>query len=234
MTITVAELVQTVTPYVQGAPERTIKRLILEGAIQLARDTRIWQHYTGSTELDATETDAIEIDVPTPIDEANPMAERDLNIPDESAIISLSRFRFTATDSDDPYDTQEGEDEGQSNFLITGTDYSVESSIFTIQRDTNYPDNRRHFSSGGVLEIWAALEPTSDALTIPTTLQKYATAIKDWALYELMRMPKNPWYDRMGSVESKKSYDLKVAEAVTRRAKARTNRPLRIQHHQLV
>ena len=231
MTITVAELVQTVTPYVQGAPERTIKRLILEGAIQLARDTRIWQHYTGSTELDATETDTIEIEVPTPVDADNPGAMLDLNIPDESDIIGLSRFRFTATDSDCPYDTQEGEDEGQSNFLTTGTDYNVESNTFTIHRDSNYPDNRRILSSGGVLEIWAALEPTGDALNIPTTLEKYATAIKDWALYELMRMPKNPWYDRMGSGESKRSYELKVAEAVTRRAKGRTSRPLRIQHH---
>ena len=234
MTITVERLAETVTPYVQGAPEDTIKGLVLEGAIQFARDTRIWQHYVGSTELDATEADTIEIEVPTPVDADLPDAERDLNIPDESDIIGLSRFRFTATDSDDPYDTQEGEDARQSNFLIAGTDYNVESNLFTIQRDTNYSDNRRILSSGGVLEIWATLEPTSDALTITTTLEKYSTGIKDWALYELMRMPKNPWFNRMVSQESKASYDLKVAEAVKRRAKGRTNRPLRIQHHQFV
>ena len=238
MSVALEDWYSAVAPFVAGCPEQTIVDRLREGARQFARDTRVWTHYVGSTELEVPngddDDDAIVLIVPTPIDARNPEAARDFTIPDESTIVSIARARLAAPDAQIPYDTKEGEDGAQSEFLANGTDYDVDTHEYSIERDRNYYGNRRQFEQGGVFELWATLQPSSNAKTIPDTLAEYQTAIRDWALWELLRMPKNPWFDRRGSQDSMAAYNLKVSEAITRKAKARTNRPLRVEHRLFV
>ena len=240
MTVTFEALYPTVAPYVSGCPEPTVDALLHEAAQQFARDTRLWEAKLGSTTLPAPADveDPISFLIPSAAEDSDgnavAVADRDFNLPAESQIIALSRYRFTQTGGS-VFDTEKGDVPGEDDvFLANGTQFDLETNLFAIWRDENFENNQQHFSVGGELEVWASLEPTTNAVHLVTTLERYATAIKDWALHELMRMPKTSWYDFNGSSRSRTAYNLKVAEATRIKAKGRARQPLRVERHRMI
>lgn len=80
----------------------------------------------------------------------------------------------------------------------------------------------------GTLVVWAALEPTEDAIEIPEKLVPWWPAIQAYARADLLSMEGQEWTDLNAAALRMALYTHKMHEARLRRAQGQTTQPMRV------
>lgn len=205
-TTKLADLAVGVNAFVIGCPNDTIKIMLRHAAQQFARDTRIWKKRLGSAAIMAGSAElGIEVAVPS----------ADYPLPDGSRIVAIERLYFNL------------EERRPQALRRPGVgriyEYDLDEEVLSIHPQVITQDGR--------LTVEASLEPTDTATSVPATLARWNSALRDYALFLLRGIPDEKWTSPRGAQSALKAYQVKVAGATVRAAKQGTSAPIRVRHH---
>ena len=197
---TLKSLVPSVRTHLAGAADPTVRLYLRRAAKQFCEDTLIWQANLGSAAISPAVDSRDEIRIALPSTGDDP----DYALPAQSVLNSVSRIRL------------------DRNFVadqLYWFDLVTRELVLlpgTVTQDAT-------------LTVFAILEPSADATELPDFLAgRWGDGIADYAIFEMMLMPKETWSDRGLAATFKAKYQARVAEATVARARAGADRGIEL------
>ena len=244
----ISDLVPDVRTHLSGAPHATVLLYLNRAAKQFCQDSLIWDAELGTVTLAANPTSARTYRV---YDGQNVMGAWAVGTWAVDAIVTSGGRRYiciaarTNADTDAPGDDTEGwrevhfvapagayinrisrvridPEDGTDEEVLDERSYGfdVTTRELTIARGALLRDI-------GTLAIDAVLEPLKRTRTVPQWLiEAHGEGIADYAIYEMMMMPKQEWTAPTLAMAFKTKYEARVSEATVSRARRGTRRTI--------
>ena len=211
-----------------GCPEPVILAALRRGAQKFAGDTRLWRVSLGSGAVPAAAAQGPrETSVTVPgstfalpdysaglTDTAEIEAARGI----KTVILNIAEVRLQngdGTPAEPPLEDRTSDRDDDRPYAYDQFD----------ERLTFY--ERELVDSGGTVEVFAVLGPTDAATHLPDALARWKLGMFDWALYELLVMPKREWSDRTLGLHHWREYQRRVGEGTVAKSARGTGRPRR-------
>lgn len=203
------DLIPEARTHLSGVPEETVELYLRRAAKQFCRDSLAWDVSLGTRVLAAAPAATARYRLYL---HGEAGAEHFI-APGEAYINRVSQVRFTPSGStpDSKRDV-------------------LEEDLYAYEHATRdlilYPGA---LSGAGTLDVNAVLEPARGAETLPDFLVELrGEGIVEYAIFELMTMPKQEWSDPELAALFKAKYDARVNEATVDKAREGTRKGIEL------
>ena len=194
------DLIPEVRTHLAGAADPTVTLYLRRAAKQFCQDSKIWDVNIGSKAVTPpADTDsAVRYVLPS----EDP--DDDFTLPAQSYINSISTVRLDDNEVD-----------------VKGYAFDLSTRELVMQART--------ILQAATLYVGAVLETARKATALPDFIfELWGDGIADYAVWEMMTMPKQEWSDPVLAEVFKKKYDDRVAEATVAKAREGTEKPIEL------
>lgn len=196
-----ADLSSAVKTHLSDVSDPTIRRYLRRAAQQFCQDSKIWDVNIGSMELAPATNPSLRRRIPVP--------SETFALPSQSYLNALSRVRYAYTVNDEP----EKLPNGMWGYDIPSRMLVLEPSAID-QTTTIYVD--------------AILQTASNATQLPDWMAElWGEAISDYAIFEIMSMPKEAWSNPELAGVFLAKYENRVSESTVAKARKGSLQPVR-------
>ncbi|MCY4470290.1 MAG: hypothetical protein OXC08_16370 [Thiotrichales bacterium] len=205
-----SDLTPEVRSHLSSPPESTVRRYLRRAAKQFCQDSLVWDRSIGTAEVEANGSAERSIVLH---DNGATGDGRDFVAPAQAWITTVSRVLHTSAGAD--FDAERDEvDEAEYRFEVDERALVLRPGAIT---------------STGTLDVRAALEPTRAAVTVPDFLvEQFGEGIADYAVFEMLTMPKQEWSDPDLALLFERKYQKRVSEARTHKARQGTRKSIEV------
>ena len=197
----VDDLIPDVRTHLSGAPDPTCRLYLRRSAKQFCKDSLVWDV--------PVLTAAVEANIDTHRTFA--IDDDEFDVPEQAYITVVSRVELDVPGENEPRVVGE-------RFVR----FNIKTGVLTLRSGA--------ITTSGDLEVSAVLEPTRSATTLPDFLvELWGTGIADYAIFQMLLMPKQEWSDPQLAEIFRDKYQRRVSEARTIRAREGTTKTIEVE-----